>query len=139
MGAAGSAGLMQPRPPPEPGSCRRRHRGVRKAAAGLCQGNWLMLMACYVSQIQVMGRVYTQGNNGQHVVPTPQPPPQTGGNLDHSTAPTYYGQIHMYEQNVEGPEDQAGCQSPATPANTAPGPASARGQPGVQHCGLSAT
>ncbi|XP_059748908.1 zinc finger protein GLI2 isoform X2 [Bos taurus] len=109
MGAAGSSfGLMQPRPPPEPGPAGR-HRGVRagqQLAYARATGHAMAAM----SANQEMTESVPKGTMGSMLSLPPQPPPQdTGGTQDHSML-YYYGQIHMYEQNG-GPENQAGCQA----------------------------
>ncbi|XP_055428894.1 zinc finger protein GLI2 [Bubalus kerabau] len=109
MGAAGSSfGLMQPRPPPEPGPAGR-HRGVRagqQLAYARATGHAMAAM----SANQEMTESVPKGTMGSMLSLPPQPPPQdTGGTQDHSML-YYYGQIHMYEQNG-GPENQAGFQA----------------------------
>ncbi|XP_065736299.1 zinc finger protein GLI2 isoform X3 [Phocoena phocoena] len=108
-GAAGSSfGLVQPRPPAEPGPAGRR-RGVR-AGQQLAYARASGHAMAALSIDQEMAESVPKGTMGGVLALTPQAPAQdAGGTQDRSTL-YYYGQIHMYEQNG-GLENQAGCQA----------------------------
>ncbi|XP_023972865.1 zinc finger protein GLI2 isoform X1 [Physeter macrocephalus] len=112
-GAAGSSfGLVQPRPPAEPGPAGRR-RGVRAGQQLACARAAGHAMAA-LSADQEMAESVPKGTMGGVLALTPQAPPQDAGGAQDRSTLYYYGQIHMYEQNG-GLESQGQAMRPPPP------------------------
>ncbi|KAM6178311.1 zinc finger protein GLI2 [Rhynchocyon petersi] len=104
---ASSFGLVQPRPPPEPGPANH-HRGVRAGQQLAYARATAHAMTAGIDS-QETTEAMAKGAVGPVLPVSAQPPHQdTTGAQDHSLL-YYYGQIHMYEQNG-GEGSHADCQ-----------------------------